>query len=312
MAAAQAGSLRVPGPLSWVSKDLEALEPHGAFLTRIAETFATRVAVDESRRFPKSFVIPTYAVWAPEDVWVDRMSAGLSLPAEQKKPVRETHESIVKPTHDGNDAYTWVLERLRLCLPDGAATAEHKDSSAPDLVISTLSSAGRLLPLPGREPILTSKEPIFTGGFRVRFSIAHNRATQEPISVTGVHVIVDEFQSGYAPEYRYRLNLDRIIGRRIAEVRTFTVCLRGSSISEATWVDSKREPFPARSANLLDVNPPITLVLEGDSRDSGEELDITVTANQQGLYKVRFLFAYFVQGKDHAQSSPAIRFYFDE
>lgn len=91
MATPQTGSQRVPLLLSWFSKDFHALRPHGDFVTRMHETFVHTLELDESGVIPDKVVIPTWAVLGDSDFWVDRLSAGLLLPAHRKKTVHGSH-----------------------------------------------------------------------------------------------------------------------------------------------------------------------------------------------------------------------------
>src|SRR5258705_6593065 len=89
MATPQAGSLRAPKMLSFLSYDFQALKPHGSFVTRINSTFSNHIALDEgdvSR--DKKTLLPTWAILGDSDRWVDELSAGLSLPDKRKKMVR--------------------------------------------------------------------------------------------------------------------------------------------------------------------------------------------------------------------------------
>jgi hypothetical protein len=182
-----------------------------------------------------------------------------------------------------------------------------------DLVISPLDSGKRLLRLPGH-PLIDRGAPeatVFTGGFRARLSLAHNQKTDAPINVRGVMLKVDEFTPGELPGYDYRVNLDEIIGRGITEARVFDVTLSGEKVSSAVWIDENGNPLSTKPENLLDVEPPRVLTLKNKT-DIGEELDIRVTPDKPGLYKVRFVFDYSVSGKDHIQTSTPVLVYYKE
>jgi pimeloyl-ACP methyl ester carboxylesterase len=110
MATPQTGSQRVPFLLSWLSQDFWALRPHGDFVTGLSECFANRVSVEPSQASSQSgrFVIPSWAVLGSSDFWVDRLSAGMTLPRSRTRYVRGSHTSIVKPTRKDSDAYEFV------------------------------------------------------------------------------------------------------------------------------------------------------------------------------------------------------------
>lgn len=190
---------------------------------------------------------------------------------------------------------------------------ENRFFAKADLEISSLATGNRLIRLPGR-PLLESgpdQPHIFAGGFRSRISLEHNKQTTNPIRVTGIRISVDEFLPGNLPQYRYRVNLDEIIGRGTGQVRVFQTYLSGKTQSGAEWIDEKGNPQAAKTDNLLDIDPPKVLTLQSEA-DTGEELDITVMAEEQGLYKIRFVFDYFVAGKDKQKSSETVLIYFKE
>lgn len=188
---------------------------------------------------------------------------------------------------------------------------EEQIFSSSDLVVSSLTGPDRLIRLPGF-PLIDSDldAPLFTGGFRARFSLAHNGKGASPVKVTGIKVIVDEYKAGKFTEYSYKLDADEIIGRGVVEAKTFAVSLSGLS-TEPIWIDEEGQPHYAKSSNLLDVDPPRALTFAGSS-DIGEELDITVTPDKPGLYRVRFLFHYFVDRKDQKRYSSPVKVYYEE
>jgi hypothetical protein len=67
---------------------------------------------------------------------VDKLSAGIGLISARRKVVRGTHTSIVKPRDKSGDVYTWVRDRIRICLHRfkydvfvASAMAANKDSA---------------------------------------------------------------------------------------------------------------------------------------------------------------------------------------
>src|SRR5262249_7704094 len=59
------------------------------------------------------------AILGSYDFWVDRFSAGLSLPDRRKILVRGAHTEIVKPekgAREGSEAYKFVRRALEMCL----------------------------------------------------------------------------------------------------------------------------------------------------------------------------------------------------
>src|SRR6266702_2538641 len=121
MATPQAGSLRVPRGLAWLSKDFQALKPHNRYLNRIEDVFRNQIHSDIDYPFDDKLHIPCWALRAAEDFWVDPLSAGLGIRAEQKSTVRGTHTSIVKPKSLDEDGFRFTTEVLKQTLSRHAA-----------------------------------------------------------------------------------------------------------------------------------------------------------------------------------------------
>ncbi len=136
LATPQLGSLRVPGFLSWLGKDMRALRPHSKLVTKITQTFYRRVVGSEDSQMhgDDNFVIPVWVVVAAEDFWVDELSAGITTPDKRRKDVRGLHTRIVKPQHRTEDAYRWVVVNIAECF---------KHYSAPQAPESTYLAAER-------------------------------------------------------------------------------------------------------------------------------------------------------------------------
>lgn len=116
MATPQLGSLRVPRLLSALSFDARALQPHGRLVLKINNTFENHIALDERVSTLRRTTIPTWAVEAVHDRWVDSLSAGIGLTSSRIKVVRGSHTSIVKPADRDSDVYPWVKERIEIAL----------------------------------------------------------------------------------------------------------------------------------------------------------------------------------------------------
>jgi hypothetical protein len=74
------------------------------------------VEIDEDANPATARNIPTWAVFSPGDFWVAPLSAGLGIPLEQTRAVREDHGSIIRPTHEEQDAYAFVRARVEQCV----------------------------------------------------------------------------------------------------------------------------------------------------------------------------------------------------
>jgi HAD superfamily phosphoserine phosphatase-like hydrolase len=116
MATPQLGSQRLPRFLWNLSWDARALRPHNNLVTSLSEGFVNNFNERVTEDVPARIPLPTYAVLATADHWVDRLSAGLNLPASQIKNVTGSHASIVKPADNTNDSYQFVRTKIEECL----------------------------------------------------------------------------------------------------------------------------------------------------------------------------------------------------
>jgi hypothetical protein len=118
LATPQAGSQRVPRFFAPLTADGRVLRAHSHFVTEINGRFADRVSTDIDGGIPKGrrICIPSYAALATGDIWVDVLSASMSLSRNQIKTVRGTHTSIVKIKSREEGIYSWLTERINSCM----------------------------------------------------------------------------------------------------------------------------------------------------------------------------------------------------
>ena len=113
----QSGSKRVPALFSRLSRDGRALRVGSSIAREAAQRFqdriVTRTAFDTTLDRQH---LPTFAVIAHGDFWVDPLSAGLGLDTDQQKIVIGSHRSIVRPASETDDAYMWFRDQVRWCL----------------------------------------------------------------------------------------------------------------------------------------------------------------------------------------------------
>jgi pimeloyl-ACP methyl ester carboxylesterase len=112
MASPQLGSLRLPGWLCWLSKDFQALKPHSKLASNVTNVFQEHIYTEVDHAPEGKLHLPVWALVAAEDFWVDPLSAGIGLTREQKRVVRGTHGSVVKPVSVESDSFIFV----RSCL----------------------------------------------------------------------------------------------------------------------------------------------------------------------------------------------------
>ncbi len=115
MATPQLGSLTPPRFLWNLTADARALRPHGELIAGITTSFDNYLSPRIDQPLPARATIPTFVVVAASDQWVDRLSAGLAIPAAQSKTVIGSHTDIVKPKSRDSDAYQFVLTKINEC-----------------------------------------------------------------------------------------------------------------------------------------------------------------------------------------------------
>lgn len=108
MAAPQLGSLKVWWPIQWLSSDLRILKPHSRYLANIDQTFRDHLWLEEARGPVGRNRLPTWAIVAAGDRWVDPLSATIGLTAKQISTVSGSHTEIVKPATKYADSYHCV------------------------------------------------------------------------------------------------------------------------------------------------------------------------------------------------------------
>jgi len=123
MACPQLGSVKLPSSLKFLSRDGRALSPHNKTIQRIDLIFSSNLAVDQAADPQDRHCLPTFAIIAAEDFWVDALSAGVGLPELQKHTVRGDHSSIVRPEDKGADSYAF----LRNCLDTSIGPEANRD-----------------------------------------------------------------------------------------------------------------------------------------------------------------------------------------
>ena len=116
MATPQLGSIRVPRILTLLSPDFRTLKAHSSFVAEITETFQNHLYTDERINAVDKIIIPTWAILGASDFWVDQLSSGIGLTSNRRKIVRGSHTEIVKPKNKESDVYSWVRDRIKVCL----------------------------------------------------------------------------------------------------------------------------------------------------------------------------------------------------
>ena len=112
IACPQLGSKRMPGWLRLFSKDGRALYPHNEMIRRIDTTLNARLSIAESADPLDKYSIPTWAIIAAEDFWVDSLSAGIGIPEPQKMTFRGLHGSIIQPPTKEASTYHFTRDCL--------------------------------------------------------------------------------------------------------------------------------------------------------------------------------------------------------
>jgi pimeloyl-ACP methyl ester carboxylesterase len=112
LAAPQLGSRKSFSLLQRFSADARALSVHNKYLARVDDLISSRLDLSENSDPTTRNNIPTWALYAPGDYWVDPMSAGIGIPKDQKRSVRTGHSRMIRPDNKDDDGYRF----LRTCL----------------------------------------------------------------------------------------------------------------------------------------------------------------------------------------------------
>jgi tetratricopeptide (TPR) repeat protein/pimeloyl-ACP methyl ester carboxylesterase len=278
MATPQTGSLKMPGFLGALSADARALKPHGAFVTRLVETFQIRVNATPAPDGSGRFHIPAWAVIAPADQWVDRLSAGLAIPDDHTKKVRGSHTSIVKPSHQGNDAYEFVRNALERCFapPAGPVNAQPAAPAALSAVPSSSPFADFGFPAPvmsatstlavsqaAQRPPLDELFEVITDPDDVLDALFHTEQS-DPIRPSSVDYIpdregTDDVQEAIAAALREAAGRLLICGREgigktreIAEYARAACAKNWKVLRARSDRDALLGPVPSLPASLID------------------------------------------------------------
>jgi pimeloyl-ACP methyl ester carboxylesterase len=118
------GAPRGGAALAWVPgarmllPDLRILRSTSPDLARVDKFFQGR-RVQESLLgllADEQLLLPRFACVADRDALVYELSAGLSIPVDQRKNVIAGHLRLVKPATPAHEQVTWLLEQLQACL----------------------------------------------------------------------------------------------------------------------------------------------------------------------------------------------------
>jgi len=96
-------------------EDFKVLAKENNKVLEINKALANYFVFDENISLHGKNNLPSWAVIASNDWWVDRLSAEICFSSDRKKLVKGTHTSIVKPNDKSDDVYKWVKDKILLC-----------------------------------------------------------------------------------------------------------------------------------------------------------------------------------------------------
>jgi pimeloyl-ACP methyl ester carboxylesterase len=131
LACPQIGSTKVPRMLQWCSTDARVLYPHNKLLQRMETVFASQLQFEKERSPLAKRHLPTWAIIASEDFWVDKLSAGITVPVSQRHPVRGDHSEIIEPQSAEASSYKFI----RSCLDTTFRPAIDDDGEDEELLL---------------------------------------------------------------------------------------------------------------------------------------------------------------------------------
>ncbi len=178
----------------------------------------------------------------------------------------------------------------------------------------------RLSPLPGypvhnttsETPYFSDDAPaIFSKGITVRLSIRHNGIGSDVVTLTGVRLLVEQYNSTAIPELAYTVDSDQQFGAGPANVNSFNVMLDGDLEQSVYWIQPVGDgAVKAERPTGQSIKSPSTNLLAAMSQvftlqlteNEPPEFEINVKARKSGLYTCRFVLDYDVVGSDEDYS----------
>jgi hypothetical protein len=132
-------------------------------------------------------------------------------------------------------------------------------------------------------------DAIYPGGAKVRFNLTHDGRDDGVININSLDVTVAHEPRFSCP---YRLTGDRIYGAGESPLRQFDVFMSGGKIEAVERKEQRNGPvMRGRSNNLLDLDPPLPLVLHKTGDDT-ESILIIFHQDDPGRYKIGLSLRY--------------------
>lgn len=179
-----------------------------------------------------------------------------------------------------------------------------------DLIVSSFESSDRLKPLDGYSVIKIGNKTIFTGGVDAYFTFSHNAKGLHPIVVTGMKLNLVSYDPTEIPKYAYKIDSSSIIGAGKVKSNVFSISLNGETVSRATKLVNDKSTI-SLSDNFFESSQPEKIALK-PANDYPEEVQVKVTAWENGLYKIYFSIDYHVAGEDRHKKTETISIYYWE
>jgi len=190
----------------------------------------------------------------------------------------------------------------------------------PALWIGDLSGANRPLPLDGYSVITPTDvsaggsrpREVYPRGAKIAIDLSRSGAPETSVTLRRLELHIESYTPGVQPRYRYTANGDNIIGSGPIKPLVFHVALFGKKVGKASrLLDAKRRTVSVSSTeNFFDTPDGQLWQLTG--REDSLPINVEVTAEEAGLYGIRFVVTYAALGKTMWKTTePLVWIYYD-
>lgn len=182
--------------------------------------------------------------------------------------------------------------------------------STSDLSISSLADIGRLKAAHGIDPLFDEEyqAAIYPEGVRAAFIVVHNRAGKAPVTLTDIDLEIERV-SGRNPRLsKWLIDATERSPAGLGKADVFKLTLAGERVESAYWKKKR-----LKGENFLEVaDGSDDFRFDVMPTEPSSELVFNIRTVETGLYRVRFRFTYFVEGRSSTKLSEDIMIYMEE
>ena len=179
-----------------------------------------------------------------------------------------------------------------------------------DITISSLSDTGRLRGVHGVEPYPSEEyqTAIYPEGVRAAFLLTHNRTSNIPITLTVINLDIERVAQRKPNLSKWLIDASKRPPAGLGKADVFKLTLVGEEIETAYW--NKQRLNTRNFLELADGSEYFRFDLMPD--EAPRELLFDIRSIEAGLYRIRFMFTYFIAGQERTKTSESILIYMEE